>query len=82
MSGSEEISRRAAVVENAARSLRATRAVVDGLGSLRWRSPAALAFRAEVDRLVDDLARTGGWLDSLAADLRRLAALVAGGRRG
>jgi hypothetical protein len=82
MDGSEEIRRRAEVVDEAARSVRAVRAVVDGLGSSCWRSPAAVAFRVEVDRLVGDLARTGGWLESLAADLRHLAALVSGVGRG
>ena len=82
MTGPEDIRHRAEVVEDAAAVVRTTRAVVDGLGSLRWRSPAAFAFRMEVDRLVDDLTRTGGWLDSLACDLRHLAAIVSGARRG
>jgi hypothetical protein len=82
MGGSEEIRRRAEAVDDAARSVRATRAVVDGLGSVRWRSPAALAFRVEVDRLVADLARTSALLESVAADLRRLAAIVSGVGRG
>ncbi len=83
MSAEAEISRRAALVDSVAHEVCRSRAVVAGLRDLRWRSPAALAYRAEVDAAVADLVRVGGRLDDLAADLRRLAAAVgAAVRRG
>lgn len=82
MTGSQDIIERAALVDAAATEVRSVATVVAGLRALRWRSPAALAYRAEIDGAVTDLARVSGWLDELAGDLRRLATIVGEERHG
>ena len=82
MTGTEEIRRRAAVVDDAVLAVQSARVVVERLRGIRWRSPAALAYRAELAHVGEDLDRSRAILVALAGDLRTLAALLARGRHG